>query len=172
MKLSIKKIEILSVVILYLAALYIWTLPIQKNRLPFGDVDASSHFAVGDYMVTHDKSIYKVPYYIFSRYGGQNYGYLWYPPQYWTDTGIFQIIGEERVFPTFVMIAVFSSLIIISSYLLIRKLFGFWPAILSSFLLIFSTRDFMVYLWGQWPQAVSFAITPLVLYCFYHYYHD
>jgi hypothetical protein len=28
----------------------------------------------------------------------------------------------------------------------------------------------MVYLWGQWPQSLSFAFTPIVLYCAYHYY--
>ena len=27
----------------------------------------------------------------------------------------------------------------------------------------------MVYLWGQWPQALSFAFTPLALYLFYRY---
>ena len=123
MKISFKKIEIILLVILYLAALYVWTLPIQKNKLPFGDVDASSHFAIGDYMVSHDKSISKVPYYIFFRYGGQNYGYLWYAPQFWTNTGIFQVLGGERVFPVFVMIAIFCTFIILTSYLLIRKLF-------------------------------------------------
>lgn len=166
------KIEIALIVLLYLSAIYIWTLPIQNNRLPFGDVDSSSHFAIGDYMVSHDKSISKVPYYIFTRYGGQNSvldGYLWYPPQFWTMTGISQILGGERVFPVFVFIAVSGSLIILSSYFLIRGLFGFWPAFLSSFLLIFSLRDYMIYLWGQWPQSLSFAFTPLVLYCFYKY---
>lgn len=175
MKISLKKIEIIAVVILYLAALYIWTLPIQENKLPFGDVDASSHFAVGDYIVAHDKSIAKLPYYLLLRYGGQNNiypGYIWYPPQYWTNAGIAQIFGGERVFPFFIAIAIFSSLIILSSYFLIRSLFGFWAAFLSSFLLIFSTRDYMIYLWGQWPQSLSFAFTPLVLYSFYQYYKN
>jgi len=152
MKISLNKIEIFSIAVLYLTALYIWTLPIQNNQLPFGDVDASSHFAVGDYMVTQDKSTAKVPSYIFSRYGGQNTvfpGYLWYPPQYWTNTAIAQVLGNGRIFPTFILIAILSSLIIISSYFLIKNLFGFWTGFLSSFLLIFSTRDYMVYLWGQ-----------------------
>ena len=152
MKLSLKKIEIILLVILYLSALYIWTLPIQKNKLPFGDVDASSHFTIGDYMVTYDKSIAKIPYPITFRYKGQNAmfpDYLWYPPQYWTNTAIAQIFGGDRILPFFIVVAVFSSLIIISSYFFIRNLFGFWPAFLSSFLLMFSTRDYMIYLWGQ-----------------------
>lgn len=175
MKLSLKKIEIILLIILYMLALYIWTLPIQENKLPFGDVDASSHFTIGDYMVTLDKSIAKIPYPITFRYGGQNAmfpEYLWYPPQYWTNTGIAQILGGERIIPPFIFIAIFSSIIILSSYFLIRALFGFWPAFLSSFLLMFSTRDYMIYLWGQWPQSLSFAFTPLVLYCFYTYYKN
>ncbi len=175
MKITTKKIEIFLLVILYLLALYIWTLPIQNNRLPFGDVDASSHFTIGDYMVTYDRSVLKIPYPITFRYRGQNAlfpDYLWYAPQYWTNTGIMQVFGGERVFPPFIIIAIFSSLIILSSYFLIRNLFGFWTAFLSSLLLIFSTRDYMVYLWGQWPQSLSFAFTPLVLYSFYHYYKN
>ena len=125
--------------------------------------------------MTYDKSTAKVPYYIFSRYGGQNTvfpGYLWYPPQYWTNTGIAQVLGGDRIMSPFILIAILSSLIILSSYFLIRNLFGFWPAFLSSFLLIFSARDYMVYLWGQWPQSLSFAYTPLILYCFYQYYSN
>ncbi|MBS3105496.1 glycosyltransferase family 39 protein [Candidatus Woesearchaeota archaeon] len=172
MKLSVKKIEFILIVILYLSALYIWTLPIQKNKLPFGDVDASSHFTIGDYMVAYDKSIAKIPYPITFRYNGQNAmfpDYLWYPPQYWTNLGIAQVLGGDRILPPFIIVAIFSSLIILSSYFLIRSLFGFWPAFLSSFLLIVSTRDYMIYLWGQWPQSLSFAFTPMILYCFYRY---
>ena len=175
MKLGFKKIEIILLVALYLSALYIWTLPIQKNRLPFGDVDASSHFTIGDYMVAYDKSIAKIPYPITFRYKGQNAlfpDYLWYPPQYWTNMGIAQALGGDRIFPVFITVAIFSSLIILSSYFLIRSLFGFWPAFLSGFLLIFSTRDYMIYLWGQWPQSLSFAFTPLVLYSFYKYHRS
>lgn len=173
MKVSFKKIEFILIALLYLSALYIWTLPIQKNRLPFGDVDASSHFTIGDYIVSYDKSIIKIPYPITFRYYGQNGmfpAYLWYPPQYWENTAIMQVLGGERILPVFIAVAIFSSLIILSSYFLIRSLFGFWPAFLSSFLLIFSARDYMIYLWGQWPQSLSFAFTPLVLYCFYQYY--
>ena len=175
MKISGKQVEFLAILIVYLTGLYVWTLPIQRNRLPFGDVDASSHFTIGDYMVTYDRSIAKIPYPIAFRYGGQNNafpGYLWYPPQYWANTGIAQILGGERIVPPFIFVAIFSSLIILSSFFLIRYLFGILPALLSSFLLIFSARDYMVYLFGQWPQSLSFAFTPLVLYSFYRYYKN
>jgi len=175
MKISFRKIEILLLVVLYLTTLYIWTLPIQKNKMPFGDVDSSSHFTIGDYISMYDKSIVEIPYPITFRYAGQNHifpKYIWYPPQYWANLALAQVFGGERIVPAFLMVAIFSSLIILSSYFLIRSLFGFWPGFLSSFLLIFSTRDYMIYLWGQWPQSLSFAFTPLILYCFYHYYKN
>ncbi|MBL7147609.1 MAG: glycosyltransferase family 39 protein [Nanoarchaeota archaeon] len=172
MKINKKYLEIFAITILYLSALYIWTLPIHNNRLPFGDVDASSHFAIGDYMSMHGSSIAKIPEYVGIRYGGQNEMFpwaLWYPPQYWTNAGIMQLIGGDRILSFFIMIAIFCSLFILSSYFLIRSLFGFWPAFLSSLLLIFSVRDYMVYLFGQWPQSLGYAFTPLILYCYYKY---
>ncbi|MEK6949989.1 MAG: hypothetical protein AABX34_07225, partial [Nanoarchaeota archaeon] len=38
------------------------------------------------------------------------------------------------------------------------------------FLLVFSMRDIMPYLWGQWPERFGYAFIPLILYCFYVYY--
>lgn len=172
MKLQRAHLEISAFLVLYLFAFLFWTIPLHENTLPFGDVDASSHFTIGDYMVAHDASTIEVPYYIFLRYGGQNSefpGYLWYPPQYWTSTGISQILGGDRILPSFLFVAFSSLLIMISSFILVRHLFGFWPALLSSFLLVFSTRDYMIYLWGQWPQSLSFGFTPIVLYCYYRY---
>ena len=172
MKINRKAVEISILAVVYLIGLYVWTLPLHNNQYPFGDVDASSHFAIGDLMVSNDKSVLYVPYYLISRYGGQNNfkeGALWYAPQYWTNTGIAQLLGGERLLPVFLIVAIFSSAILLTSYFLIRELFGFLPAILSTFLLIFSARDYMIYLWGQWPQSLSFAYTPLVLYCFYKY---
>ena len=173
MKITFKNIEFFAVILLFLAGLYIWTLPIQTNPYPFGDVDASSHFTIGDYIVSGDKSIKEIPYPVTFRYYGQNNllpSYLWYPPQFWVNTGIAQILGGQRIFPVFVYIAISGLLIILTSYILIRNLFGFWPAFLSSLLLIFSARDYMIYLWGQWPQSMSYALTPLVIYSFYAYY--
>ncbi len=168
-------LEIILITILYLAALYTWTLPMQKNSMPFGDVDSSSHFAIGDYIYRTNKAPIAVPFYIYNRYGTQNdfkEGALWYAPQFWTNTGVMQIISGERILPVFLWIAIMCSIVILTSYFLVRSLFGMWPALLSSLLLVFSTRDYMIYLWGQWPQSISYAYLPLVLYCFYRYISD
>ncbi len=172
MKITKNNLEFIAVLALFLGALYLWTLPIRAVSMPFGDVDASSHFVIGDYMVQQDKSVLEQPYHVRFRYYGQNNNhpsYLWYPPQYWTLTAMMKVFGGERIVPFFLGIAIFSLAIVITSFLLIRELFGFWPAFLSSLLLAFSTRDFMIYLWGQWPQSLSFGLTPLVLYCYYKY---
>ena len=165
-------LEIILVTILYLAALYIWTLPMQTNNMPFGDVDSSSHFAIGDYMYRTNRAPVEVPFYIYNRYGTQNdfkQGALWYSPQFWTNTGIVQVVAGDRILPVFLWIAVMCTAVILTSYFFVRSLFGMLPALSSSFLLIFSTRDYMIYLWGQWPQSISYAYVPLVLYCFYSY---
>lgn len=167
-----RKIEFVFVVLLYLSCLWLWSLPFQKNSLPYGEVDASSHFAVADYMTQTDKPIGLLPYYIDKRYGGDNdykNHVLWYHPPYHTAFSIAQIMGGERVLPVFLANAIFSSIVLLSVYFVIRKMFGFLPALLSGFLLMFSMRDIMAYLWGQWPERMGFAYLPLVLYCFYKY---
>ncbi len=172
MKIRATALEGVFLLLLWSAAFWLWTLPFSNSPMPLGDVDASSHFGVGDYVSSHDRSILKIPYYLTFRYVGQNSAfpeYLWYPPQYWINTAIAQVIGGDRILPFFLFIAVFSSLIILTSYFLVRKLYGPWHAALASVLLVFSTRDIMVYLWGQWPQALSFALTPVVLYTIFRY---
>lgn len=169
---KLKKLEIIIVLVLYLFTLYLWSLPYQKNKIPYGEVDAGSHFTLGDYMAGTDKSITTLPYFIDKRYGFDNEfkpHTLWYAPPYHVNFAIMQIIGKERILPIFLFNTILCSIIVLVTYFVIRKLFGFWPALLSSFLLIFSMRDIMVYLWGQWPQQIAYFYTPLILYAFYKY---
>lgn len=160
-------IEIILVVLLFIGAFWLWSLPYQKNLVPYGDVDSSTHFLLADYMALSDYPTYWLPYYM--EYLGEGSGKLWYSPQYHTTSAIINIFTNERVLPVllFQTLACFS--IIFTSYFLIRKLYGVLPAFLTSLLLVFSTRDIMWYLWGQYPQVLSFGIVPLVLYCFYSY---
>lgn len=173
MKLNKNYIETTIFIILYLTALYLWTLPIRQNHAPYGEFDAMSHFEVADYMSGTDKSIVYLPPYIDIRYGVDN-SYkphtLWYYPPFHTSFAIMQIIGGERIVPVYLTNAIFATAIIISVYFVIRSLFGFLPAILSSLLLVFSPRDFLPYLWGQWPERLGYAFIPLILYCYYRYF--
>ncbi len=162
-----KYVEIILVTILFMFSFYLWSLPYQKNMMPYGDVDSSTHFTIADYMALSNYPTYWLPYYI--GYITEGAGKLWYPPQYHTTSAILSIFTGERILPVllFQTLACFS--IIFTSYFLIRKLYGMLPAFLASLLLVFSIRDIMWYLWGQYPQVLSFGIIPLVLYCFYRY---
>ncbi len=167
-----KNLEAIIITLLYLTCLYFWTLPIQKNHMPYGEVDAASHYAVADYTYSSDRSITKLPYYIDKRYGEDNKfkpHFLWYPPPFHTALAIAAVFGGESNVPIHITNAIFSSLIILGVYFIMRKFFGFEIALLSSFLLIFSIRDIMIYLWGQWPERMGFVYLPLIIYCFYKY---
>ncbi len=165
------KREIFLIVILYLFTLYIWFQPI--NELPFGEVDASAHFSLGDYMAQNDEPISKqLPFYIGKRYNTDNrlaYGHLWYPPQFHVSLSIAQLFGGTRVSSIFFFVAILSTIMVVSSYIVIRNLYGFVPALLSSLLLAFSGRDIVIFLFGLWPLAIAYSLVLVILYCFYKY---
>lgn len=173
MNLNKSHLQTLIFMLVYLFAVYFWSQPFQERKLPYGEYDAMSHFEVGDYMAYNDKSMVSLPPYIDLRYGLDNRfkpHTLWYPPPFHTALGIMEVIGGERVVPIFLLNTVMATFIIISVYFVINSLFGFLPAILSALLIIFSPRDFMPYLWGQWPERFAYAFIPIILYCFYKYF--
>ena len=173
MKLNRNYIQTLIFVAVYLFAIYFWTQPLQERGLPYGEYDAMSHFEVADYMAYNDRSFNKLPDYIELRYGTDNKykpHTLWYPPTFHSSLAVAEVVGGERVVPVFLMNTVLATFILISVYFVINSLFGFLPAILSALLLIFSPRDFMPFLWGQWPERFAYAFVPLILYFFYRYF--
>jgi len=169
MKINKKSLELLFLLVLFLFTFYFWTLPFHDNYFPYGDVDSSTHFAVSDHMGQVNKPMYHLPYYIAFQYGPNSGGKLWYPPQYHLNAAILQIFGGHRVLPIFLFHAIACFSIVFTLYILMRHLFGFLPAMLSSFLLVFSLRDISWYIWGQYPQVMSFGLTPLILYSYYRY---
>src|SRR3989344_970470 len=173
MKLNKSCIQTSIFIAVYLFAIYFWTQPLQERKLPYGEYDAMSHFEVADSRAYNDKSFMALPNYIDIRYGTDNkfkQHVLWYPPPFHTMLAIAETAGGERVVPVFLMNTILASFILISVYFVINSLFGFLPAILSALLLIFSPRDFMPYLWGQWPERFAYAFIPLILYFFYNYF--
>lgn len=163
----------IPLIILFLISFYLWTLPLQKNKLPFGEGDAAWHFANSDYAAQADRSFWRLPNYIGLWYYGYNkilgVNALEYPPPYHLNGGIMQIVGGDRIVPIYLYIVITSFSIIFTLYFLIKKLYGSLPAFIAGFSLIFSIRDIMVYLWGQRPTTASYAYIPLILFCFYRY---
>jgi len=172
---NLKKSHIESIIflIVYLFAIYLWTLPFQNNQTPYGEDDAISHWEIADSFVQKDRTyVYLPPFIDYAYWGDNRYKYhtLWYHPPFHTDLAIISSISPGRTVPVYLTNAIFASSILISIFFVIRKLFGFLPAILSVFLLTFSLRDIMPYLWGQWPERLGYAFIPLILYCFYIYF--
>jgi len=173
MKINKNYIQTFIFILVYLFAIYFWSQPYQERKLPYGEYDAMSHFEVGDYMAYSDQSLTYLPPYIDLRYGGDNNfkpHVLWYPPPFHTTLGVIQVFGGERIVPIFLLNTIMATFVIITVYFVINSLFGFLPAILSALLIIFSPRDFMPYIWGQWPERFAYAFIPIILYCFYKYF--
>lgn len=172
MKINKNYIQTLIFIGVYLFAIYYWSQPFQERKLPYGEYDAMSHFEVADYISYNDKSFMALPPYIDERYGNDNafrQHVLWYPPTFHSALGYQETISGERILPVFLMNTVLVTFIVVTLYFVINSLFGFYPAILSAIMLIFSPRDFMPFLWGQWPERFGYAIIPIALYCLYKY---
>ena len=113
---KIKKFEVYIVLALFLFTFFIWSLPYHENKMPYGEVDAGSHFTIGDYMAGTDKSITTLPYFIDMRYGLDNKfkpHVLWYAPPYHVNFAIMQIIGGERILPIFWLNTLLSCIIVL-----------------------------------------------------------
>jgi hypothetical protein len=173
MKIKRSYIEASVFIAVYLFALYMWTLPFQDNQVPYGEWDAISHWELGDFIAQRDNTFVNLPPFLDYSYGPDNRfkpHTLWYHPPFHTDLAIISAFSNSRMVPIYLTNAIFASAILISVFFVIKRLFGFLPAILSSFMLTFSMRDIMPYLWGQWPERFAYAFIPLILYCFYMYY--
>ena len=117
-----KKFEVILITLLFLLSFYLWSLPYQKNLIPYGDVDSSTHFTLADYMTLNDYPTYWLPYYMgYLIEGG---GKLWYPPQYHTYSAVLNIFTNERVLSILLFQTLVCFSIIFTSYFLIRKLYG------------------------------------------------
>ena len=173
MKINKKYLKAGIFIAVYLFALYLWTLPFQDNRIPYGEFDAISHWGLGDFIAQRDRTFVYLPPFLDLSYGTDNKykpHTLWYHPPFHTDFAIVSAISGGGMVPIYLTNAIFATSILISVFFVIIRLYGFLPAILSSFMLTFSLRDIMPYLWGQWPERFAYAFIPIALYCFYKYY--
>ena len=61
MKLKRNYIEVGIFIIVYLFAIYMWTLPFQDNKVPYGEWDAISHWELGDFIEKRDETFVNLP---------------------------------------------------------------------------------------------------------------
>lgn len=166
------KKDIITLTILFLLSFFVWTLPIQNNPLPFGEGDAAYHYSYNEYMSFADKTMTKLPDYIHFWYYGYNkmiLGSPEYPPSNHVAAAVVQVFSGGVV-PVFIFYALTCSFGALAVYFLIRKLFGFLPATLASFLMVFSNREIMLYLFGQRPTITAFVVIPVLLYAYHKYF--
>ncbi len=168
--------DALTITLLFVAAFFLWTLPLQKNPLPFGEHDAAYIFSYGDDMSYKDKSyniIGDTPLSTDFWYAEYNPVLgprgMQYPPPYNLGYAFAQILGGERIIPPYLYIAVTSFAAIFSLYFLVRKLYGYEAALISSVAILFSHRTILLYLWGQRHNIASFTFIPLGVYALYKY---
>ncbi|HII17021.1 TPA: YfhO family protein [Candidatus Woesearchaeota archaeon] len=160
--------------ILFAVSFFFWTLPLQDNHLPFSEHDGAYIFSYGDHITYLGRTMNLIgdtPPSLGGWYAGYNIllgprGIV-YPPAYNIDYSLMQIFGGERIVPVFLFIAFTSILGCISMYVVMRKLFGFLPAILTAIPLMFSFREIMSYLWGQRHNTFAFVFIPLTAYSLY-----
>ncbi|HIH38484.1 hypothetical protein J4460_02095 [Candidatus Woesearchaeota archaeon] len=167
MKLAKHHIELLLLFALLLIGMSMYLIPV--NDMPFGDVDAATHFGIGDYAGTTNMPVETLPPYLDRAKGHVNNHKIWYPPQYHHNIALLQIISGERIIGPYLLIAFEGMLIGTAVFLLIRHLFGMWAGFLAGILSLFSMRDINVYLWSQWPQQISYFYLPVILYTAYRY---
>ena len=167
------KYDVFAVGALFLLAFWLWTLPIQASPIPFGEGDAAWQFTSGDQMYLQDRADYTIPKYLGYWYYGYNKvlgpHHNEYPPPYPLNIALAQLFGGDRFVSAYIMIAILSMSACMSTFLLVRKLYGLVPGFMAGFAMIFSIRDIMLYLWGQRGAIISFTFIPAVLYCYYMY---
>jgi len=175
---KITKTEIIILIVVYLFALFLWTLPFQDQSIPYGEGDASINFFLSNHMFSTDKPMVYVPNATsvlgissqsedYAKVNPNNY--LFYAPQFHTNFAVMQIIGNNAIIGFYLYLAIICSSIFFTVYFLMRGLYGPITGLLSGFLMIFSVRDQLSYIWGQWGTAFTFLFIPLVLYTYYKY---
>ena len=162
-----------AVSILFLVSFFLWTLPFQHNRLPFGEGDSAWHFAIGDNIASSDKATFRLPYYVGIWYYSFNRILGPFAPEYLPSShvnyALMQFFGGERFVPVFIYRAIASFLGALAVFFVISRLFGVLPGFLAGLGLSFSLREQMTYLFGQQPTLTAILITPVATYAWYKY---
>lgn len=167
------KLDIVAIAVLFVVAFSLWTLPLQSDSRPFGEGDSAWHFSVGDYIGSSDRPIWRIPFYIGQWYYNYNPALgpnaPEYPPSNHYNYALMQVVGGERFVPVIMYRAMASFLGVFAVYFLVRKLYGMPAALIASSGLLFSVREYMIYLWGQQPTLVSVVFAPVTFYAYYRY---
>ncbi|MFH0979305.1 MAG: 6-pyruvoyl-tetrahydropterin synthase-related protein [Candidatus Woesearchaeota archaeon] len=166
--------DIIAITVLFLIGFYLYSLPVQTNRFPFGEGDAAHKYGMADWMYTQDSAPRDMPFFYATWYPWIIKNDFYAPanpaPYYVSMAATHIVAGGDRFTAPDIFLALTSlGLASITVYFLIRKLYGFWTGFLASVLLLFPIQNMMAYLWGQRPHLIALAYVPLVIYCYHKY---
>lgn len=133
---------------------------ISQPGLPYGEHDAAYHFQMSR-MVSEGG----YPKDCIGCLNTKHYlGGYFYPPGFHTTAailGIYSFLDMASV--VHITSALLDCLLVLTSFLLVRELYGVLPALSCSLLLSMSARNIQSVLWGQWPSYFGMAMVPLVI---------
>ena len=165
------KFDIAIIILFFLIALGIWSIPSITTPILFGEGDAYWHYGQSDFIVESDYISSRLPYSYISKYFLNNklIGPLSreYPPIIHINYANQILLGRHKFIPLGIFKAITSFLGFLGIYFLSRYLFSQTVAIISSFGILFSNRIFSVFLFGQNPTTIGIIFIPLILYMFY-----
>lgn len=165
--------DYITLAALFFISFYLWTLPIQENPLPFGEGDAVHQFAHAEYYASQNTATREMPWYIATWYAWENKKDFFAPinaPPFFVNVALMQIIGGDRFVGPHLYYAFVGNFVVVASvYFFMRKLYSYWHAALSGFMIIFSLQNGLSYLWGQRTILLAMSFIPLILYCYYRY---
>ncbi|MFH1511393.1 MAG: glycosyltransferase family 39 protein [Candidatus Woesearchaeota archaeon] len=165
--------DVIVVGLLFISAFYLYTLPIKSSEFPFGEGDAAHKFGLADWIYTTDRALPDAPFFYAVWYPyvfKDDFFRVPNPPSYAVNIAMTRFVGGDRFLAPNIFFAITAcALSIITIYFLIRKIYDFWTATLTSLLLLFPMQNIMAYLWGQRPHLLALAYIPLIIYCMHRY---
>ncbi len=91
---------------------------------------------------------------------------LTFPGYHIFASGIIMVTGMSDYFAQTIIVALFSSLIVLSSYLVTRAAWTESGALIVAFLVAISRFDIEMTLWGGYPNVITLLLIPLTFYLF------
>jgi len=147
--------------LLFLLAFYIRVEPyLYAPDIPYGLRDAAFHYQVGKLLFEG-----KSPSFVWNGLGiNLRHENFYYPPlSYYVPAYAARLTGDFQ-HTVYVVAALFCSLAVVSTFLLVRELFGDYPALAGATFIALSIRDVSSQIWGQWHSSYSLVFAPLIIY--------
>jgi asparagine N-glycosylation enzyme membrane subunit Stt3 len=134
---------------------------IREPNLPYGEGDAAYHFQMSKLIA---EGGYPQEFNHILDMPGVRYGSYVYPPVTHTGMALLKLIsGANQLTASFIYVAFMDSLLIATTFLLVKELFGYTAGIASSLIISVSKRNIQSLLWGQWPSLAGMVFIPLIL---------